>query len=113
MSTCTRFLHRPAIPLALVTPLSHAADQRDVAVKDWDLLFAAVLARLGSTLDELHAAKAGDTGDARAGLVQTAILECVQALEQLRSTMAHERARSPQAAAAQARPDHDGFVGPS
>ncbi len=48
-----------------------------MATEDWDLLFRAVLARLVSTFAE---------GDEQANRARTTVLECVQALDQLRTT---------------------------
>lgn len=63
----------------------------DVAIEDWDLLFRAVTARLTSIFDgPEHAA-----GSAR---IRSNVLECVQALDQLRTTMTHELDRHRRAA---------------
>jgi hypothetical protein len=54
-------------------PGEQAETWADIAPEDWDLLFRAVLARLGSTLPG---------GDSPAA-------ECMEALDQLRTTMTH------------------------
>ena len=58
----------------------------DVAIEDWDDLFRAVTARLTLTFDKPQAS----TVSAR---LREVALECVEALEQLRTTMTHELSR--------------------
>jgi hypothetical protein len=58
----------------------------DVAIEDWDDLFRAVTTRLTLTFDKPHAS----TVSAR---LRAVALECVEALEQLRTTMTHELCR--------------------
>jgi len=57
-------------------------------VEHWDLLFSAVTERLESSMATLEAAMAGvpGTGPATAA-TRTSVLECVEALTQLRTTM--------------------------
>ena len=63
----------------------------DVAIEDWDLLFRSVMARLTSIFDGSEIA----AGSARN---RASVLECVEALDQLRKTMTHELGRRRQAA---------------
>ena len=65
----------------------------DVAIADWDTLFSAVEARLTSTVDELIAALPATSASTCANQVRISVLECVAALHQLHSTVAHELAR--------------------
>ena len=65
----------------------------DVAIADWDTLFSAVEARLTATVDELIAALPATSASTCANQVRISVLECVAALHQLHSTMAHELAR--------------------
>ncbi len=80
----------------------------DIATEDWDVLFRAVLARLGSTLADANTRTADGTADAQLGRARTGILDCVEALDQLRTTMARQLARhrqpDPVLAAAQVTP---------
>lgn len=59
-----------------------------VLTEDWDLLFRAVLARMVSTVAEAGPQAEDDAADTRSNQARTAILECVQALDQLRTTAA-------------------------
>ncbi len=61
----------------------------DVAIEDWDDLFRAVTTRLTLTFDNPQAS----TVSAR---LRAVALECVEALEQLRTTMTHELCRRQQ-----------------
>ena len=63
----------------------------DVAIEDWDLLFRAVTARLTSIFD-------GPENAAGSARIRSNVLECVQALDQLRTTMTHELDRHRRAA---------------
>lgn len=65
----------------------------DVAIGDWDTLFSAVEARLTATVDELIAALPATSASTCANQVRVSVLECVAALHQLHSTVAHELAR--------------------
>lgn len=80
----------------------------DLVAEDWDVLFRAVLARLGSTLADPNTRTADGTADAQLSRARTGILDCVEALHQLRTTMTHELARhrqpDPDLAAAQVTP---------
>jgi hypothetical protein len=58
----------------------------DVAIEDWDDLFRAVTARLAQTFDTPVAAT-------KLVRFRVSVLECVEALEQLRTTMTHELSR--------------------
>ncbi len=69
----------------------------DMAVEDWDALFRAVEVRLRSTVGEPLAVAAPQTQVYGAAVgVQTIVLECVAALEQLHTALKHERARREQ-----------------
>ena len=76
-------------------PLSQtlAPENPDVAIDDWDVLCAAVEARLGQVVGARRMAPAAG---AAAGLlrgIRADVLECVKALAQLRASQAHQRAR--------------------
>ena len=66
----------------------------DIAVADWDVLFRAVKIRLMLSVGEKLAASApaSEAGEA-AELVQSIVLECVSALNQLHLALTHERGR--------------------
>ncbi len=64
-------------------------ERPEIAVADWDDLFSAVKARLRLTVAE-HEDGAPLNGSRR---IQTSVLECVLALDQLHSTLAQERER--------------------
>lgn len=66
----------------------------DIAVADWDVLFRAVKIRLMLSVGEKLAAAAppSQAGEA-AELVQSIVLECVSALNQLHLALTHERGR--------------------
>ena len=65
----------------------------DVAISDWDELFSAVEARLTATVGELLAVLPETSASMSANRIHTSVLECVAALHQLHSTVAHELAR--------------------
>jgi len=58
-----------------------------VALEHWDLLFSAVAERLRSSMDALEIAMADVPGAGPAIAARVAVLECVEALNQLRATM--------------------------
>lgn len=62
-----------------------------IASLDWDLLFDAVAARLGSIADALLGGPDGLPRPTPAVVAQAAIQECVEALQQLHGTLADER----------------------
>ena len=67
----------------------------DVAVEDWDDLFRAVTGRLALLVRSAQFSTPANRGvdPAVSGI---SVLECVEALEQLRSTMTHALGRRPQ-----------------
>lgn len=62
-----------------------------IATLDWDLLFDAVTARLGSIADALLGGQDGLLRSEPAVIAQAAIQECVAALQQLHGTLTEER----------------------
>lgn len=73
-------------------PAAFASDHPlEIAIKDWDVLFRAVEARLllsvGNKLASVPQPRAGDAAD----LVQSTVLECVTALHQLHIALGQER----------------------
>lgn len=68
----------------------------DITIEDWDALFGAVEARLRMTVGEPLAAPTGAHAHDAAVGVQTIVLECVAALEQLHTALTHERGRREQ-----------------
>jgi hypothetical protein len=90
-------------------PASHPARQvearlpdypLDIAITDWDLLFRAVMVRLMLGVGEkLAAAPRSQAGEA-AEMVQSIVLECVDALHQLHLALMRERAERDHPAAA-------------
>lgn len=80
----------PASGAALLAAL--ASDHPlEIAIKDWDVLFRAVEARLllsvGGKLASVPQSRASDAAD----LVQSTVLECVTALHQLHIALGQER----------------------
>ena len=72
----------------------------DIAITDWDLLFRAVMVRLMLSVGEkLAVAPKPQAGEA-AELVQSVVLECVDALHQLHLALVQERHQRDHAAAA-------------
>ncbi len=70
------------------TPLRAEAHGEGVALEDWDLLFGAVTERLQRSMDTLLAATADVPGAGPAtAAARVGVLECVEALTQLRTTM--------------------------
>lgn len=65
----------------------------DVAIRDWDDLLCAVKDRLRLTVGELEAAPSELQAQDTTHRVQTSVLECVAALDQLHTTLAHELSR--------------------
>jgi len=68
----------------------------DVAVEDWDDLFRAVTGRLARLVRSAQFSTPASRAEDSA-VSGTSVLECVEALEQLRSTMTHELGRRRQA----------------
>lgn len=82
----------PRLPYSQVAPeikpLRAETQDPGVALEDWDLLFGAVTERLQRTMDALLAATADVPGAGPAAVAaRTSVLECVQALTQLRMTV--------------------------
>ena len=78
-----------ATPIPTLVPPMHAGaggPSSDVMIDDWDDLFSAVQARLRSTVGELPAVLPGPGGLSSADRLRASVLECVAALDQLRST---------------------------
>lgn len=85
-----------AIPIATFLPSMYAGagdPSSDVMIDDWDDLFSAVQARLRSTVAELPAALPEAGGPSSGDRLRASVLECVAALDQLRSTATHELGR--------------------
>jgi hypothetical protein len=68
----------------------------DVAVEDWDDLFRAVTGRLVRLVSSAQFSTPVDRAE-DSDVSGISVLECVEALEQLRSTMTHELGRRLQA----------------
>lgn len=64
----------------------------DVAITDWDLLFRAVMVRLMLSVGEKLAAPQRSQAGEAAEMVQSIVLECVDALHQLHLALMQERA---------------------
>ncbi len=83
---------RPAGPAPAQPPPVRAADTR---IADWDLLFHAVLARLGAMVDtQIEADQAQFIHSVED--VQQAVREGVEALRRLQADLTEERAGRPQ-----------------
>jgi diguanylate cyclase (GGDEF)-like protein len=65
----------------------------DIAMGDWEALFGAVKARLRLSVGESPAATPEPLLLGKAGQVRTSVLECMTALDQLHTTLAHELGR--------------------
>ena len=65
----------------------------DASVQDWDMMFRAVEERLSSAVGKVLVATPGLEPQTAAALVQTIVLECVAALDQLHAALTHERRR--------------------
>lgn len=65
----------------------------DVAIADWEDLLDAVKERLRLTVGKWLVSAPEPRVHARAGWVQSSVLECVAALDQLQNTLANELAR--------------------
>ena len=78
-----------------VAPLARALQAEPssgVAIEDWDILMDAVKARLKLTVGEEPGPRVHD----EARWVRDSVLECVAALDQLHTTMTHQRDRRSQ-----------------
>jgi C4-dicarboxylate-specific signal transduction histidine kinase len=75
---------------------SAAAVTSDVAIGDWEDLLSAVKSRLRLTVGELLAVLPPHQLPDAAHRVQSSVLECVNALDQLHLTLTHELARREQ-----------------
>jgi hypothetical protein len=80
-------------PASGAAPLAALASDHplEIAIKDWDVLFRAVEARLllsvGDKLTSVPKSRASDAAD----LVQSTVMECVTALHQLHIALTQER----------------------
>jgi len=84
---------------ANVAPLERPALQglaSDVAIGDWDDLLSAVKARIRSTIGEWLAATPGPQLHDIAGRFHASVQECMEALDQLHTTLTHELGRRQQ-----------------
>lgn len=68
----------------------------DVAMGDWEALFGAVKARLRLSVGEPPAATREPPLQGESGRVRARVLECMTALDQLHTTLAHELGRRQQ-----------------
>lgn len=62
-----------------------------ISVDDWDILFRAIQVRLKDAVADSHPSGWPSQTDATAGQVQTTVLECISAMEQLHAALGHER----------------------
>lgn len=69
----------------------YMACQKDIAVDDWDALFRAVLDRLSQSVGKVKATTPELQQSDSAVLIQTTVLDCVRALNQLHSALKHDR----------------------
>ncbi len=67
------------------------AGHMDIPVEDWDAMFRAVLERLRQAAGEILVTAPVLQGPDPATLLQTIVLECVGALEQLHTALKHDR----------------------
>lgn len=76
-----------------VAPLPEPAESASsgISTLDWDLLFEAVEARLGSIADALLGEHDGLLRSGSAGVAQSSVRECVAALQQLHGSLTDER----------------------
>ena len=72
----------------------------DLVITDWDLLFRAVMVRLMLSVGEKLAAPQRSQAGGPAEMVQSIVLECVDALHQLHLALMRERAERDHPAAA-------------
>ena len=81
----SRLTPTPAVP----EPAPRMAEDcvAGVVLEHWDLMFSAVTERLRLSMDALEAAMADVPGAGPAIAARVAVLECVEALNQLRATM--------------------------
>jgi diguanylate cyclase (GGDEF)-like protein len=66
---------------------------QDIAIDDWEVLCAAIETRLGLIVNAQVLEPSAATADGALRGIRTDVLDCVQALAQLRSALAHERVR--------------------
>jgi hypothetical protein len=79
-------------------PETHAAAHLNIAVADWDLMFVAVRTRLIDTVRERMAELPNlpqHPAELPASRVQAAVLDCVNALDQLHAALTRERSQRP------------------
>lgn len=69
-----------------------AACRLQIPFEDWDILFQSVQSRLGKTVDAHLASAPSPHSDDAAAHLQVVVLDCVAALEQLRTALTPERA---------------------
>jgi len=78
-------------PLPSVPDGQGAPGNLQIPIVDWDILFRAIQSRLTETVGERpESAPAPQAGDA-AGHIQVMVLECVAAMELLRTALMHGR----------------------
>lgn len=69
-----------------------AACRLQIPFEDWDILFQSVQSRLRKTVDAHLASSPSPDSDDAAAHLQVAVLDCVAALEKLRTALTPERA---------------------
>ncbi|MEO7887034.1 MAG: hypothetical protein ABI546_15525 [Polaromonas sp.] len=79
LPTAPRFADRP-------TP-----DPLQISTEDWDIMFRAVQLRLAEAVGERTASSFSPQTGEVAGRIQAVVLECVSAMAQLHSALAHQR----------------------
>ena len=85
-----------ATSMASLMPTIQSGIPADVAIEDWDVLMSAVKERLRVNVSErlalIHEGAPNDVADQ----VRTSVLECSDAIDQLRATQEHELSRRQQ-----------------
>jgi len=69
-----------------------SACRLQIPFEDWDILFQSVQSRLRKTVDEHLASSSSLQADDAAAHLQVVVLDCVAAMEQLRTALTPERA---------------------
>lgn len=94
------FTTSPTVFLAKATPDlppgSHSAewqapDPLQISTEDWDIMFRAVQLRLAEAVGQRSASSFSPQTGEVAGRIQAVVLECVSAMAQLHSALAHQR----------------------
>ena len=81
----------PGLPAGSHSAQWQAPDPLHISTEDWDIMFRAVQLRLAEAVGQRSASSFSPQTGEVAGRIQAVVLECVAAMAQLHSALAHQR----------------------